>query len=93
MITPQGIEPLTWFSDSLFQPFYRVDGSTTAEAGGTGLGLTITRMLVDAMGGDIWVKSEEHGGSTFYFTLPAGESEKRDNLITDEKFVTDTYLK
>lgn len=59
----------------LFDKFYRVDNSTTRRVFGTGIGLFITRHLVDAHGGKIWVKSEEGKGSTFSFTLPRGERE------------------
>ncbi|MHB9130227.1 MAG: PAS domain-containing sensor histidine kinase [Armatimonadota bacterium] len=52
----------------LFERFYRVAGARPAE--GLGLGLYITRMLVDAHGGHIRVESEVGKGSTFYFTLP-----------------------
>lgn len=51
----------------LFQRFTRVEGRKIA---GTGLGLYLTRHLVEAHGGKIWVESEEGKGSTFYFTLP-----------------------
>jgi len=69
--------------NSIFQPFYRVDGSTTADVGGTGLGLTITRMLVEMMGGDLWVESQEGKGSNFYFTLPIEPPDKVMRKITD----------
>jgi len=69
--------------NSIFQPFYRVDGSTTADVGGTGLGLTITRMLVEMMGGDLWVESQEGKGSNFYFTLPIKPPDKVMRKITD----------
>ena len=52
----------------LFNAFTQVDTSTTREYGGTGLGLTITRMLVEMMGGRIEVESEEGKGSVFRFT-------------------------
>jgi len=54
----------------LFQKFQQIDSSLTREAGGTGLGLVISKGLVEGHGGRIWVESEEGEGSRFCFTLP-----------------------
>lgn len=55
----------------VFEEFRQLDGSTSRQAEGTGLGMPISKRLVEMHGGRFWVESEVGVGSTFSFTLPA----------------------
>jgi signal transduction histidine kinase/putative methionine-R-sulfoxide reductase with GAF domain len=57
----------------IFQKFFRSDDMKAREAPGTGLGLNITKSLVEMQGGQIWFESEYRKGTTFHFTVPVAE--------------------
>ncbi|HEX8966247.1 MAG TPA: ATP-binding protein, partial [Chloroflexota bacterium] len=62
----------------VFERFYRVDKSRSRALGGSGIGLTIARAAVEAMGGRMWAESEGQGrGATFRFTLPVADETRR----------------
>ena len=63
--------------DSIFDSFAQADTSTTREYGGTGLGLTISKRLIELMGGTIWVESDLGVGSHFHFTIQLDRSEAK----------------
>ena len=73
-VTDSGIGIAPAKQKLVFEPFSQVDGSTTREYGGTGLGLTICRRLVILMRGEIGVTSEPGVGSVFSFTVPLGQT-------------------
>ncbi|MCP4757056.1 MAG: response regulator [Proteobacteria bacterium] len=69
-----GISPAE--ASDIFQPFTQVDSSATRKFGGTGLGLTIVKRLVELMGGEIWVDSDVNTGSTFWVKLAFKKQEE-----------------
>jgi PAS domain S-box-containing protein len=60
--------------EKIFEPFWQVEHTTTRRAGGTGLGLAVTRQFVDLLGGSIDVRSSLGEGSTFTVSIPRGGS-------------------
>ena len=69
-IMDTGIGIPSEFHDKIFERFWQVESGITRKYGGNGLGLTISKDLVELMDGEIWVESEPGIGSVFYFTLP-----------------------
>ncbi len=78
-----GIPPEKY--QKIFESFEQADGSTSREYGGTGLGLAVTKQLVELHGGNIWVESQVGKGSSFSFTLPVTDTKiKPENKKTQE---------
>lgn len=71
--------------EQLFSKFYRIQGEETKGIVGTGLGLWITKQLVELMGGEIFVDSIKHVGSQFYFTVPIYSSQGKDETEYKEE--------
>ena len=71
--------------EKVFERFYRVEGELYDDAGGTGIGLNLTRELVDLMHGEIVLKSAEGTGALFFVTIPLG----REHLDANEYILKD----
>jgi PAS domain S-box-containing protein len=59
------------YHKKIFDKFTRINNPLSVKAGGTGLGLYITKKLIEKQGGRIWLESAPNAGTTFYFTVPA----------------------
>ncbi|MBD2663471.1 SpoIIE family protein phosphatase [Richelia sinica] len=78
---------------NIFESFEQADGSTGRIYGGTGLGLTVTKQLVELHGGNIWVISEVDKGSQFIFTLPISIADPKANINENIQLLrTSSYL-
>lgn len=73
-VADTGIGIATGAKTQVFETFSQADASTTRKYGGTGLGLTICKQLVEQMGGEIGLDSEPNAGTTFWFTLQLANS-------------------
>lgn len=73
-VTDQGIGIEAEQLESIFDRFYQVDSASTRKVGGSGLGLSICKAIIEAHGGRIWAESQPRAGSTFHFTLPQADS-------------------
>ncbi len=80
-ITDSGIGIPPEDIDHLFQKFYRVDNSQTRERNGTGLGLYLTRKIIENFHGRVWAKSTFGKGSSFFASLPRLSTEKATQML------------
>jgi signal transduction histidine kinase len=62
--------------ERIFTKFFRASNAAKIDTEGSGLGLFITKNIIEAHGGKIWFESEEGKGTTFYFTIPIHQGEK-----------------
>ena len=93
---PEGDAILIWVKDTgigipqakqanVFDSFVQADGSTARVYGGTGLGLTISKKLVELHKGKIWLESEEGKGTCFYFTIPMSSEKQVTTLVSSSQ--------
>ncbi len=83
-VTDQGIGMTEEQVKTIFKPFSQADISTTRKFGGTGLGLVISKKIVELMGGNIHVDSQLNAGSCFSFTASFGKSAVKSNYNTND---------
>ncbi|MCB0046270.1 MAG: GAF domain-containing protein [Caldilineaceae bacterium] len=72
-VADEGIGIPAYELPHIFERFYRVDSSLRRSTAGTGLGLFLSKAIVDAHGGEIWVRSESGAGATFFVALPIAD--------------------
>ena len=82
-VTDTGIGIAADKIENILEPFTQADVATTRRFGGTGLGTTISRQIVELMEGKIWIKSRLNAGTAFHFTTKLPESECAQNCTKD----------
>ncbi len=88
-ITDTGVGMSEEEQAKLFQAFSQTDTSNTRKYGGTGLGLTICKQLIELMGGEIWQESVKGSGSTFTFTLQLKKDESQETVAYSSNYLRD----
>ncbi len=80
--------------DLIFESFTQVDASITRRFGGTGLGLSLCKQMINLLNGEIWLESEEAKGSTFSFSIPveviASKEKAKEKQVKTEKIKVKT---
>ena len=78
--------------EQIFESFEQVEGYTTREYGGLGLGLAVTKRLVELHDGSIWVESAVNNGARFHFTLPACEQCDTSAIVEGTEISADDFV-
>ncbi len=92
-VCDQGIGMTPEQVSTVFEPFSQADASTTRRFGGTGLGTTISKQIVDLMDGEIWVDSTFGAGSSFHFTAHLPEATVTDGCLYEhDSRIADGYV-
>ena len=86
--TGAGIDPED--AERVFEPFYRGKAGASQQAAGSGLGLSVSRQLVELHGGKIWLESRPGRGSTFFFRLPLAQEEPA--VRSPVRFVNEQWI-
>ena len=84
-VTDSGIGISKEQQSKLFQSFQQADNSTSRKYGGTGLGLVISKNIVEMMGGEIWIESELGKGAAFSFTVQAKRAVGKENTVSNRR--------
>jgi signal transduction histidine kinase len=69
-ITDNGIGIKQEHLTEIYEPFHQLDGSSTRRSGGTGIGLTLAKQIIESHGSSLMVESSENKGTSFQFSVP-----------------------